>query len=257
MIPVVIDIADVASEFALAREEIDSLKENIVKSLTADLYEQWLLQAGKKLKTSRSQYQNGLVVIEEGRFKGGVTLVGVLPNMIESGVSAFDMKIGFSKSQKVKRGKNGQWYLTIPFRLGTPGANAERFAGVVPTAVYEVVKSQPSSTSKSGIKRSKGLAFNQIPAQYQAPKVRKSVSSGTARFDSYKNKNSIYEGLTKVSDGRGGSRIMGFRRVSKNSDPSSWIHTGIQARNLGDAALNAMQVDVRVDKIVDDFLSER
>lgn len=38
--------------------------------------------------------------------------------------------------------------------------------------------------------------------------------------------------LGKTYEKGKGSQHMTFRRLSKNSDPSSWIHGGITARNL-------------------------
>jgi len=122
VIPINVDISEVANEFLLSGDQITTLRENIVSGLTSSLYEQWLLAAGKNLRSTKAQYQRGLVIVDEGRFKGGVMLTGTLPNMVESGASAFDMKNGFSKSSKVKRTKDGEWYLTIPFRLASPGA---------------------------------------------------------------------------------------------------------------------------------------
>jgi len=102
----------------------------------------------------------------------------------------------------------------------------------------------------------KGLKTNEIPSEFRAPTTRTEVSIGSQKMKAYKSKTSIYAGLTKTMGNKGGSgQNMVFRRVGPNSDPSSWIHTGIKARNLADKALQNMQFDLRVDAIIDDFLS--
>ena len=255
MIPILIDTSALSQEFALTREDVDALLESVVKDLTAAAYEQWMLQS-RVLGKSRQQYQRGLVVVNQGRFSGAVMLTGTLPNMIENGASAFDMKVGFSKGVKVKQGKQG-WYMTIPFRLATPGAGgfSEVFSGSIPTVVYAAVKKQPLVPTKTGGQRTKGLSFDSIPKEYQASTTRPATMVGTKKFEEYKRKTSIYQGITQIQ-GKGGP-VMGFRRVSRNSDPNSWIHTGIVARNLADKVLQNMQIETRVDMAIDNFLASR
>lgn len=257
MIPILIDTSSLSQEFALKKADVDGLLNQVVKELTAAAYEQWMLQAGKALHKSKQQYQRGLVVVSEGKFSGAVILNGTVPNMIESGCSAFDMKSGFMKGAKVKQGKHG-WYITIPFRMATPGASgfSEAFAGTIPTAVYQVVKQQPVIQSSSGAKRTAGLSFNTIPKDYQASKTRPEVATAERKFEAYKNKTSVYQGLTQTV-GSSGGQIMGFRRASANSDPNSWIHTGIKAHNLADKVIQDMQIEKRVNMAVDGFLASR
>lgn len=258
MIPIFLDTSALAAEFNLTKADVDNLLTAVVKDLTTSAYEQWMIEAGKALGKSRQQYQRGLIVVSEGKFKGAVVLNGALPNMIESGASAFDMKVGFSKGRKVKRGPNG-WYMTIPFRLATPGAAgfSEVFAGSIPTAVYKVVQKQPTVQMKSGETRTKGLSFGQIPKQFQAPTIRAAVNIGGQTFDTYVSKTSKYQGVTKIQNSTGGGQVFGFRRVSQQSDPGSWIHTGITARNLSNKVIGNLQIEKRIDIVIDNFLASK
>ncbi len=121
------------------------------------------------------------------------------------------------------------------------GGFSEVFSGSVPTAVYEVVKQQPVIKTKSGGTRTTGLSFNSIPKEHQIIKTRPEVVVADRKFAAYKNKTSQFQGITKI--GGPGGAVMGFRRVSANSDPSSWIHTGISARNLADKVIQDLDIE--------------
>ena len=69
--------------------------------------------------------------------------------MLEQGATPFDIKEGFKKSPKArhtiakynKKGKiispGGQWYLTVPFRIGVPGTLGQAgFSGEMPTEMF-------------------------------------------------------------------------------------------------------------------------
>jgi len=258
MIPILIDTRALSEEFSLQKSDVDALLTSVVKDLTSAAYEGWLLET-KVLGQSRQQYQRGLIVVSEGRFTGAVVLLGALPNMIESGASAFDMKVGFSKGKKVKQGKNGGWYMTIPFRLATPGAAgfSEICSGSIPASVYAVVKKQPTTVTSQGVTRTQGLKFDQIPKEYQTTKTRPEVTIGEKKFDAYKNKTSNFQGVTKITTSTGGGQVMGFRRVSLNSDPMSWIHSGITARNLADKVEAKLDIEKRIDISIDNFLAAK
>jgi len=259
MIPIFINIDSVSQEFSLSQDEVNILKESIVNQLTSSFYEEWLRTAGRNLYSSRNQYTRSLIVVDQGRFKGSVVLTNTIPNMIENGVSAFDMKKGFSNSNKIKQSKNGDWYLTIPRRFATPGALGENeaFSGKIPLEVYNVVKNKKTFLTKSGVERTKGVSPFEIDKKYLTKKIRPELFIGNTKIKAYENKSSQFEGATRVVDSSGKGQIMSFRRVSSNSDSNSWIHTGISARNLAEKALQNFNVDREVDDIVDNFLSEK
>lgn len=256
-LPVQIDTMALSEEFEMTQKDVEELREAVMLQARTAIANKWRENAKRDLRKSRRQYLNSIIEGEDGRFTGTITLVGTVPNMIENGASAFDMKDGFEKSskKKVTRGKDGElgWYLTIPFSYATPGAlgESEKFTGKLPVDVHKallkVTKTDPNASLSSG----------NIPEQYKIPKVRKEVSlfDGTVKKE-YTNKTSQYEGLKRVQNPSGGSTVMSFRRVSNNSDDNSWIHTGIQARRLADKALSEVRMDKLVGDVIDTFLNQ-
>lgn len=262
MNPITIDISGLQAQFGLAASKIDMLTEVCVNAVTAAIYMNWEAIAKQKLNSTLPEYTQHLIKVDKGRFAKQIVLTGVLPNMIEQGASPFDIKEGFKKSKKVKytipvynkKGMQvhagGDWYLTIPFRIGVPGTLGQAgFSGVMPQEVYDVM-----SKRASGL----GLSFQEIPSQFQAPKSREAImNEGQVLFGAYQHKNSIYEGVTKkqaqynkTSQNTYGS----FRRAGANSDPLSWIHKGIKPYNLAEEAVAKTDVETIVNNEVMTYL---
>lgn len=200
---------------------------------------------------------DGLLVVDEGLFKGAIVLTGRLNNMLENGVGAFDMKKGFqgNPNGKLKTTKDGGWYLTIPFRMASAGAlgESEAFSSVLPDEVYQIAKTL-KGTSARQTEPEKGKVFSgtslkssDLPSKYQIPKSRAGVSNIETQktFDEYVHKTSIYVGLVRnektYEKATQGSYVT-FRRVSSKSDPSSWINRGIVAYNLADKAIKNLDI---------------
>lgn len=259
------DISDVVAEFKLNKQQIDQISNATSKAVTLEIYRNWRDAAEKGLSSTRNGYIQGLLMNNVDFTTNSITLVGKLNNMLENGCSAFDMKTGFEKSMKAKRARNGKWYITIPFRFGTPGALGESsaFTNILPNEVYNLVKNfDPQQTEIGGkIRGGQSLKPGDIPEQYQAPKARNSVINTVINktFDAYTHKSSIYAGIQKSSktyESASQGSYNSFRRVSVNSDPMSWIHQGLVQRNFSQTALENTDIDVIVDNTVDKTLSE-
>lgn len=257
ILPIQIDTLSLSQEFDLTEADVNNLVEAVTLQATTAIANEWRNQAKSELGQTRRRYSDSIIQGSEGRFTGTITLVGQLPNMIENGASAFDMKDGFSKSSKrtiVKR-KDGEvgWYLTIPFTYARPGAlgESEKFSGVLPIdvnkALNEVTAKDPDAS----------LSASDIPKEYAIPKIRQEIKlfDGTVKA-AYENKSSIYEGLKVQKNPSGGSQVMSFRRVSDNSDDNSWIHTGIEAKKLADKSLREVRLDELVSDVIDVFLNK-
>lgn len=86
-------------------------KENIERTLAEKFAKQLGETASKKLYLSKDKYieainvENGTVFLDTSDF---------VVNMVENGVESFDMKPGLLASPKVKTGKNGQKFITVP-----------------------------------------------------------------------------------------------------------------------------------------------
>ena len=263
LIPLLIDTSDLADEFSLSKEDVHTLIDNAVKATALEYYRLWQNQASKNLKSTRNRYLDNLVYVDEGLMKGAVILrdEDPLAMMLEEGASEFDLKEGFANSPKRKIKKDGGWYMSIPFRYATPQAlgESEIFSGILPPEIYEQAKSLEANVPMGGGMRSKGLAIEDIPNEFQEKTVRKAMPTSSlleARKD-YISKSSRYEGLMKVKDSttKQTSGYMSFRRVSDNSDPSSWIHSGLEQRHFAEAAMTELNIENIVDVEIDNFLN--
>lgn len=257
MIDLNIDLGDLGVEFSLTREQIDDAIQYCVEEVTTEVYRSWSAEAKQGLGQTRNQYLSALSVETVDRYTKAVFLNPDiwLPNAIESGWSAFDMKPGFLRSDKVKYTKGGKPYLTIGFRFATPDAIGESdvFAGVMPQAIYSAMQ----RTVKESTQKKPSLQLSDIPKEYQIPvnmEYREKMRS--EGFESIKDKKpkmtSIYEGMQKI-----GSSYVVFRRVSLNSDKKRWQHPGLEARNFAGIAEQKVESKIPniVDKSLDDYLS--
>ena len=249
MLPIKIDVSELAGEFSLTGKEVSDLKEEILMGLCNDLFVRWRkATVESNLRTSKEEYYQSIQIFRKSDFSGGVELVNKLPNMIESGIDPFDMKEKMlsneSRKNKVKIGSKGQRYITVPFRIGTPGTVG--FSTTMSDDVYKVAK---SLQGKKQVKQS------QLQGGDAIPKTRAFVKTQDKIFDEYVHQSSVFAGLQKGQGKRHG-QYHTFRRISdapqpQGSSPDSWIHKGILARKISDKALSDMED--HVEKIVGDI----
>jgi len=275
IIPIFIDTQEMADKFSsIGKEEIDTICDNVAKALAASYYLVLIKQAERELHQTRRRYINAISVTDSGKFEGKVTLEyskDPLIRMIEEGAAPWDMKEALLSGPKAKVGKSGGRYVTVPFRIATPGAVADSdvFSGEpMPKGVYDVVKDSVADIPVSGRgNRSEGLFTHQLPAQYQTPAKRAEITQVPYLFKEYEHKSSIYAGLMKFQDATTGQNTYGtFRRVSESlisptgkkvgSDPDSWINKGIQQHHLIQQALNEFDTDNEVSTALSNQLSQ-
>lgn len=249
---IILDTQSLLAQFNISKPQIEALIDYVVKDITASYARRLERQAKEQLHQTRMTYIRNIKVFDEGRFKGSVLLdysKNKLVKMLEEGANPFDMKLGFERSDKKHIKANGVgWYLTIPFREANPNAIAESdifSGGIMPQEIYSIVKEKPADipTSSGGLK-SAPTTLSELPEKFQIPKTRAMVTNNVTNkvFEEYKNKTSIYEGISKMQDPvTGQNTYMSFRRVSDLSDPNSWIHSGIVAHNLMDKALMELE----------------
>lgn len=245
MIPIKIDISDLAGEFQMREVQIRNLRSVILNSLVADFVNKLEHNAINELKSSRRQYLSAIYV---NKTSDTTAVVGLNPAsklalMIEGGASSFDMKEGFSKSSKAKYDSKGDWYMSIPFRHATPDAvgESELFSNRIPQEVYDIAKRNQGAP----------VTRQQLPSEFR--QVGQNPTTG------YRHRSPIFEGLTRsnvsATSNENRGQYMTFRRVSKNSDPKSWIHKGIQARGFMNKSLINMDIPTLVDNVTNNFLA--
>jgi hypothetical protein len=261
--PIVIDLSGLRQQFKLSADNVSKLTEICVQSVTTAIYANWQALARQKLHSTLPEYLQNLYVVDKGCFAKQIILTGILPTMIESGANPFDMKEGFKKSKYVRysvpvydaKGKmiypGGDWYLTIPFRHGTPGIVGQAgFANEMPQEIYDLMVHR---AARSPLHRS------EIPSPYDVPKSRAAImdENGKVLFAEYQHKASIYEGLTKRSAAYNKviqNKYQTFRRAGQRSDPLAFIHRGIKAYKLADEAIQNTDVNTIVENEVLEYL---
>lgn len=262
--PIKIDLSGLKGQFGLDDKTVDQLTETCVNKVTALIKQRWEAEAKRGLHSTLPVYLQNLNQIDKGRFNKMIILTGELPNMIEQGASPFDMKEGFKKSKWVKYTvpvynrngkqirKGGDWYLTIPFRQGTPGIVGQAgFANEMPQEIYAVM-----------VHRNPGvpLTAREIPEPYDVPRSRAAIideKTNQTLYAEYQHKSSIYEGLTKYAAAYQQvvqNTYKSFRRAGENSDPLSWIHKGIKPHNFAEKAVQGTDVEQIVENEVLQFL---
>lgn len=259
MVTVFIDTSSLADSFNLNERQVADLIDYTVKEITERFATEWQNEANRTLKTSRQEYVNSIIVVDEGFAKGSVMLLGDHANSVENGYDAFDMKPGLLAGPHAKTSKDGDKYNIIPFSVGTPGALEENFnGGIMPKEVYEVIKDKKAENPISGGGRASApLKVEEIPDQFREPQVKSVKLPESKGFKEYQHKSSIYQGLRKVEDPiTGQNRYQSFRVVSSKSDPMSWMHPGLEARKIGDKTLEHFNIPSETGRAIDKFLSE-
>lgn len=263
-----IDITGLKSQFLgqISDQQIDELTETCVQLVTKAIYSEWESIAKKELHSTLPEYLHNLNIVDKGRFQKQIILTGTLPEMVESGASPFDLKEVFKKSKWVKYSvpvynrkgkmvyKGGDWYLTIPFRQGTPGIVGQAgFANEMPQEIYSLMIHRAANSP---------LTKSEIPEPYDIPQSRAAIydkQSGKLLYREYVHKSSIYEGLVKKQAAYGKviqNTYHSFRRAGENSDPLSWIHKGIEARDLANKAIKKVDVEQIVENATLQFLDD-
>lgn len=235
LVPINIDVSDFSGQWNLTSQEQDLFIANVLDEVSSRFAETWYNEAGKVLKQAKKEYQQAIYIEKLGEDTVLVGLRGWLPNAIEKGLEPFDIKEGFRASSKRKFKKNGGWYLTIPFRIGTPGIVGESsiFSTIMPNEVYKVALQELKGKGKT-------LSVDKFPKEFQVKGIRREVTNQITGkvFEQYQHKSSVFEGMKK-SQKEGHGHYVTFRRVSDLSDENSWVHSGIIARNLMDKTLQS------------------
>lgn len=216
---------------------------------------EWIRLAQSRLKTSRTDYINGLrqaesfvVTMVDGEPTYTISLVGDFPNSIEFGMPSFDMKAarpGWLGGGKAKIGKDGKRYVVIPMRHSQSSDSRVGYTG-------QAAASDMQTQLKAAVK-AYGLG--------SMVKTGGMVATGpVGRIPKNAPVHPYLQGLTRVQGAttgpsgkqRGSAQLMTWRIISENSPASAWIHPGIEARNL--LAEVERWVDTQLKNLVDNVM---
>ncbi len=253
--PIEINGDDIVSQFDISETQLNSMFDNIAKSLAMIYVANLENEAASELHSTKRRYIQNIRVIDSGRLESTVMLdysKDKLVQMIEEGASSFDMKEKLLASPKAKTGKDGKRYITVPLRWAATDSvgESELFSGKMPQEIYDIVR-------KKEVK--KGISVSELPEKYRVNGTRPAISdsAGTVLFKEYQHKSSIYQGITKQKDTTTGqSTYFSFRRVSENSDDNAFIHPGIQGRGLMGKALSNLNIPQETSLLIDNELAK-
>lgn len=272
-----IDTSDLTLRYAMSRSEANAIGQRAVEAAIARVYEKTYRSANENLNRTKDEYLSNLQRPSVGRLKASITLTGQLPNMVEQGAQAFDMKKGMLNSPKAKLTKDGRRYLIIPFRWATPSAQGggAAFSGRMPTEIYKVMRTlRTTRTSYQGQHQSgQGLKKQSLAGgTYGKLKTRARVTGGQLteqQRKAYEHKAPLLQGMVrsqKVYEKATQGQYHTFRVVSEagvsptgkrlGSEPNSWIHRGIEARNFMTNAVKEAEIGLLTENIVAEALNE-
>jgi hypothetical protein len=252
LLPVSINIDDFVEKSALSKSDIKSFTGLLLDKMAGRFQEEWLSVIKENLHSTRQEYQKGMFV---DRPNDNTVVFGVTARQsrlavdLELGKSGFDEKPGFEKSKKATKGKDGSWYITVPFRHAVPGSVGEStaFSSVLPEEAYKLAKSQSTP-----------VQLSQLPSYLQKKGVRQEFKIKNKVIPAYQHKAAKYEGLIRIVDQRENrGQYMTFRRVSNNSDPYAWFHPGFRPYGLLGKALIKTDVASVVRRARLEFLTSR
>lgn len=246
-----IEIVDIPS--LIPPEVLAGLDQAVVTQVVLDLADaaraEWIRLAGEEFFTTRRDYIAGIQPVEFQDGTATITLVGLLPLLLEEGMEEVDLHntllgpnvpvVGPGGGRGKRRRKDGGYYRAIPFRHGTPGSGGAsgqpmgrpysghevvRDAKKLGQAVYKVAKQLPPSTSQPG----SGTQWGGRLPEGMAPKLRPyhatDIFAGMVRLEK------TYEKATQSS-------YMTFRTISvdaqgKGVGSSPWIRPATPGRRL-------------------------
>ena len=209
---------------------------------------EWIRLAQTRLKSSRADYINGLRAAESfvtDRDPGGeplyvLALVGKLPNMVEYGISPYDMKQaspGWLGGGKARTAKDGHKYIIIPFRHSTGSSGAIAYTG---KAAAADMQSRLKEAMGKGVTIPTGSSTSM--SKMQRTESGDVIRGAAARIPSNADVHNYLQGMVRVQEptaGRtssgkqkGSSQLVTFRIMSANSPADSWQHPGLEARDL-------------------------
>ena len=119
---------------------LDQIDEGAVDQVLANIAEsarkKWIDLAGE-LATTRRDYVNGIQAVDMAPGVATISLLGVLPNIVENGMPATDLRdtllgpnvpVAEPGSPGKRQAKDGHFYRAIPFSHGTPTSGGAKGA---------------------------------------------------------------------------------------------------------------------------------
>jgi hypothetical protein len=246
-----VSVTRVAAEL-LGRIPTKDDKARMVKGLGAAAMHFWKKRAMDKLRSTSRDYVQGLQE-DIGAEKATITLVGVVPNLIERGFRGGDMRTYMLDGPRAKKAKAGHKYLIIPFQHGTPGTTGRNVGIPMPRAIHSAAKQLAPTLSRPG------AAVGGAPGRTvlygdrlhpEHPAVKRKAQEILNRKEKPWHATSIYRSMireektfAKATQTTGFTtfRVLSEKVIRGARDPETgqaaehWFHPGIRARRFARA----------------------
>lgn len=188
--------------------------------------------ADDRLKTSANIYKQGLqqpgsVDVNEEGFN--VRLVGEVPEALENGYDAFDIKVKMMQSPSRRQGLSGP-YVDVPFRHGA-SEKSTRLQGMpadIKQRMQNAVRREQRAAKREG--RSPGTVRlkGRSPGSERVQKLRFGAMTQEVVT---RTKQGIYDDMFRTQrkvGKRTQTQYKTIRRISARSAPTSWWHPGYE-----------------------------
>ncbi len=261
-----VDVSDVIPHEVLAMLSEDMLAA-VLDAVVASAHAKWVRLAQTELGSSKQEYIKGIQSPKaDGALERSITLLGWLPNAIETGLAPFDLRNtllgpGSSIRRPImkatgKAGRSGAtlyehtggYYAHVPFRHGTPGSGGQAGAPMGSAHGEQGEKSRRVGNMSTERAAAFGAAVH-AAAKALRGRTRaagKNRAPDRLHIDGAKLKphhtKSIYHGMVKVRKPYRNphtqkttvqSQYQTFRTIS-DSNSSGWMHPGIEPRKLSE-----------------------
>lgn len=220
--------------FQIARELAEGARAYLIKF------------AGERLHSTRADYLAGIQAVQRDGKGVMINLVGALPNMVENGWDAHDLRSTLLGNNATgwKINADGRRYRSIPFRHKSPGAGPQggqpmgsayhSEMGVMSRSADNVVVEDSRKLGRKVYRAASRLVTSQESRAGMAGRT--ALKAGLAPKLRAHHSTDIYAGMkvNKQPIKGGGSQktFVTFRTITEGGD--GWIHPGIEARHFMD-----------------------
>lgn len=234
--------------------------QQLVQDLASAARDHWMGLAADQLHSSATDYIAGIQEVEQEGSVVRIVLVGTLPNLVEQGMDAFDLRttlLGPTATGKVHTNKQGGRYRVIPFRQKTPGTRAQ---GGLPMGQAYAPSRPNSLAAPHAIVEDWEKLGRAVHRRAKALRGNQQLPAGLAPLHRPHHKTDLFAGMVRRAqptrppgDPRAaaemalGGNLAGavkllqpgpaqytyftFRTISQ-SNPVGWQHPGIKGRHL-------------------------
>jgi len=226
----------------------DTAMKVILEQIAAAARAEWIRLAGEAFNSTKRDYINGIQPVRIKGMTATISLVGMMPNMLEEGMAEVDMHdtllgpnvpVSLPGQRGKHERKDGGFYRSIPFRHGTPSSSGSSAMGrpysgheavadakALGRAIYAAAKKLNPTTSQPGEGSKYGGRLKGDTVKYKGKKL-------TIPKLKDHHKSHIYQGMirsTKTYEKANQGQYTTFRTIATGSD--GWIRPATPGKFL-------------------------